>query len=54
MSELNGMTWSSNASLSGDVEDAHSPVIAYSPNGTLHAAWIEKDSNGSRIRYYSK
>jgi hypothetical protein len=54
MSELNGMTWSSNASLSGDVEDAHSPVIAYSPNGTLHAAWIEKQSGGSRIRYYSE
>ena len=43
MSELNGMTWSSNTSLSGDAEEAHSPVIAYSPDGTLHAAWIEKE-----------
>ena len=54
MSELNGMSWSSNTSLSGDAEEAHSPVIAYSPDGTLHAAWIEKDSGGSRIRYYSE
>jgi len=54
MSELNGMTWSSNVSLSGEAEEAHSPVIAYSPNGTLHAAWIEKTADGNRIRYYSK
>ena len=54
MSKLHGMVWSSNDSLSGDAEEAHSPVIAYSPNGTLHAAWIETAADGSQIRYYSK
>jgi hypothetical protein len=53
-SELNGLTWSANASLSGDAGDTHSPVIAYSPDGTLHAAWIEKDNGASRIRYFSE
>jgi hypothetical protein len=54
MSRLRGMTWGSNIPLSGDAEEAHSPVVAYSPNGILHAAWIETGSDGSRIRYYSE
>jgi hypothetical protein len=52
--QLNGMTWSDNKNVSGDAEDTHSPVIAYSPDGRLHAAWIEKDNGGSRIRYFSR
>jgi len=51
--QLNGMTWSANSNLSGDAEDAHSPVIAYSPDGTLHAAWIEKVNGNSRLQYFS-
>lgn len=51
--QLNGLTWSANTNLSGDAEGAYSPVIAFSPDGTLHAAWIEKNNGGSRIRYYS-
>jgi len=52
--QLHGMTWGPNTSLSGDAEDTHSPVIACSPDGTVHVAWIEKDNGGSRIRYLSE
>jgi hypothetical protein len=53
-SELNGLTWGANNNLSGDAEGVYSPVIAYSPDGTLHVAWIEKDNGHSRIRYFSR
>jgi len=53
-SELNGLTWGANTNLTGDAEDVYSPVIAYSPDGTLHVAWIEKDNGHSRIRYFSR
>ena len=53
-SKLSGMTWGANTNLSGDAEGAYSPVIAYSPDGTLHLAWIEKNNGGSRIRYFSE
>lgn len=51
--QLNGMTWSDNRNLSGDAGNVQSPVIAYSPDGTLHAAWIERDNGNSRLQYFS-
>ncbi len=53
--KLSGMTWGANTNLTDDSEEVHSPVIAYSPDGTLHVAWIEiKQGEGSRIRYFSQ
>jgi hypothetical protein len=51
---LDGLSWGANTRLSGAARDVHSPVIAYGPDGTLHAAWIDTDGANRRLRYFSE
>lgn len=54
-SNLSGMSWSQDYNLASTSEGASSPVIAYSPDGRFHAAWIQKtEGKETRIVYFSK
>lgn len=54
-SKLSGMSWSQDYNLANTSEGASSPVVAYSPDGRFHAAWIQKtEGEKTRIVYFSE